>query len=116
MTFVGRRIGVEGLVYPRGEIGRQKEGEREGWKEEGGGERQRHADRQECGLWKYELIFFLFCGRIESSKENRLQAGWHAGVVLGKYEVRGACSLFLFLSLSFLFLFPSCSPYSSLSP
>lgn len=29
MTFVGRRIGVEGLVYPRGERGRQKEGERE---------------------------------------------------------------------------------------
>ncbi|KAJ4943406.1 hypothetical protein JOQ06_005908, partial [Pogonophryne albipinna] len=23
---------------------------------------------------------------IESSKENRLQTGWHAGVVLGKYE------------------------------
>lgn len=59
MTFVGRRIGVEGLVYPRGEgeRGRQKEGEREGegWRE---GERRRHADRQECGLWKYELIFF----------------------------------------------------------
>ncbi|CAB1420359.1 unnamed protein product, partial [Pleuronectes platessa] len=26
------------------------------------------------------------CSAIESSKENRLQAGWHAGVVLGKYE------------------------------
>lgn len=49
------------------------------------GETQRHVDRQECGLWKYELIFFfLRSGRIESSKENRLQAGWHAGLVLGK--------------------------------
>lgn len=47
------------------------------------GETQRHVDRQECGLWKYELIFF-FSGGIESSKENRLQAGWHAGLVLGK--------------------------------
>lgn len=35
MTFVGRRIGVEGLVYPRGEAGRERprregEGERDG--------------------------------------------------------------------------------------
>lgn len=111
---------MEGLVYPRGEAGRERprrEGERErdGWREAGreGGGRQRHVDRQECGLWKYELIFFfsflpLRRGRIESSKENRLQAGWHAGVVLGKCEVRGACSLFLFLSLrpSSLFSLP----------
>lgn len=65
MTFVGRRIGVEGLVYPKGENGRergrQRVGERERWKLEGGG--QRHADRQECGLWKYELIFF--CSVVE---------------------------------------------------
>lgn len=64
MTFVGRRIRVEGLVYPRGEgveRGRGREGERVGWKE---GERQRHADRQECGLWKYELIFFS-CSVVE---------------------------------------------------
>lgn len=54
MTFVGRRIGVEGLVYPRGETGR---GETEKRGMEGG--RQRHVDRQECGLWKYELIFFF---------------------------------------------------------
>lgn len=64
MTFVGRRIRVEGLVYPRGEgveRRRGREGERVGWKE---GERQRHADRQECGLWKYELIFFS-CSVVE---------------------------------------------------
>lgn len=37
MTFVGRRIGVEGLVYPRGEeerVGDRKR-EEEGWKEGG---------------------------------------------------------------------------------
>lgn len=115
MTFVGRRIGVEGLVYPRGEGEREgdRKREEEGWQE---GERQRHVDRQECGLWKYELIFFfLCCGRIESSKENRLQAGWHTGVVLGKCEVRGACSLFLFLSLSPLFSSPA-TPIPSFSP
>lgn len=79
MTFVGRRFGVEGLAYPRGERG----GDRKRGMEEG--ETQRHVDRQECGLWKYELIFFpLLSGRIESSKENRLQAGWHAALVLGK--------------------------------
>lgn len=120
MTFVGRRIGVEGLVYPRGETGRQKR-EGEGWRKGVGGMSgvsQRHVDRQECGLWKYELIFFfLCCGRIESSKENRLQAGWHTGVVLGKCEVRGACSLFLFLSLRLSSLFlPPAPPIPPLSP
>lgn len=58
MTFVRRRIGVEGLAYPRGERG----GDRERGIEEG--ETQRHVDRQECGLWKYELIFFS-CALIE---------------------------------------------------
>lgn len=68
------------------------------------------------------MIFFflpLRHGRIESSKENRLQAGWHAGVVLGKCEVRGACSLFLFLSLrpsSFFFLPPSAAPSAPETP
>lgn len=76
MTFVRRRIGGGGVILPPGE--------RERGMEEG--ETQRHVDRQECGLWKYELIFFFFLlrsGRRESSKENRLQAGWHAGLVLG---------------------------------
>lgn len=111
MTFVGRRIGVEGLVYPRGERERQKE--RDG---RGGEAKTCTVGRQERGLWKYELIFFLCCGRIESSKENRLQAGWHARVVLGKCEVRGACSLFLFLSLSPLFFCPPAPPISPFSP
>lgn len=58
MTFVGRRIGVEGLVYPKGK--KEREGDRKREKERDGslGGGQRHADRQECGLWKYELIFF----------------------------------------------------------
>lgn len=41
MTFVGRRIGVEGLVYPGGERGRK----REGWKEGGGGGKDMQTDR-----------------------------------------------------------------------
>lgn len=57
MTFVGRRIEVEGLVFPRGEGDRKREKDGTGRKEEG--ERRRQADRQECGLWKYELIFFV---------------------------------------------------------
>lgn len=62
MTFVGRRIGVEGLVYPRGEGEGEREGDlkRDGERRGGG----RHVDRQECGLWKYELIFF-FCAVVE---------------------------------------------------
>ena len=69
MTFVGRRIGVEGLVYPRGEGEgeREREGDlkREGEGLEGGGG-HRHVDRQKCGLWKYELIFFFFfCAVVE---------------------------------------------------
>lgn len=46
MTFVGRRIRVEGLVYPRGEgveRGRQTEGERE---REWDGRRGRGKDMQ----------------------------------------------------------------------
>ena len=51
MTFVGRRIGVEGLVYPRGERGRQKRGsEGEGWKE--GGEAK---TCRQTGVWIMEI-------------------------------------------------------------
>lgn len=119
MTFVGRRIGVEGLVYPRGETGRQKR-EGEGWRkgvwEVGGGAKT----CRQTGVWIMEIwidFFFLCCGRIESSKGNRLQAGWHTGVVLGKCEVRGACSLFLFLSLHLSSLFlPPAPPIPSPRP
>lgn len=48
MTFVGRRIGVEGLVYPRGE--KKREGDRKREKERdgsgvGGGQKDMQTDR-----------------------------------------------------------------------
>lgn len=43
MTFVGRRIGVEGLVYPRGETGRERQ------RREGEMERERDGGREEGG-------------------------------------------------------------------
>lgn len=54
MTFVGRRIGVEGLVYPRGEREmekRRREGERDGR-----GERGREAKTcRQTGVWIMEI-------------------------------------------------------------
>ena len=53
MTFVGRRIGVEGLVYPRGE----GEGEREGDLKRGG-ERLWGGRAKTCrqtGVWIMEI-------------------------------------------------------------
>lgn len=56
MTFVGRRIGVEGLVYPRGETGRgrqRREGERdrEGWRGRGVG----GGTCRQTGVWIMEI-------------------------------------------------------------
>ncbi len=42
MTFVGRRIGVEGLVYPRGEGERERERER-------GRQKERKRERERDG-------------------------------------------------------------------
>lgn len=53
MTFVGRRIGVEGLVYPRGETGRQKR-EGEGWRKGVWGARGAKTCRQ-TGVWIMEI-------------------------------------------------------------
>lgn len=50
MTFVGRRIGVEGLVYPRGEGEREGDRKREGWKE--GGEAK---TCRQTGVWIMEI-------------------------------------------------------------
>lgn len=48
MTFVGRRIGVEGLVYPRGEA--EREGDRKG---EGGGGQAKTC--RQTGVWIMEI-------------------------------------------------------------
>lgn len=73
MTVVGRRSGWRGYFTP-GEREREGEG--------------RDGDRQDCGLWKYELIFYppLFHYPLCSNRDskwgaNRLEAGTEGGEI-----------------------------------
>lgn len=51
MTFVGRRMEVEGLVFPRGEGDRKRERDGTGWREDAG---EAKTCRQ-TGVWIMEI-------------------------------------------------------------